>query len=174
MDGVIADFHKGVYDIFQQPYRYDKSLATWNFWEDWKPPLKREDINAKCSAHFWEHLPWTHDGLEIFEIIRSKFRPEQIYILTNPVIGDAGTATGKILWIEKYLPGFIKRIIITQAPKGLLAKPDTLLIDDNDSYIDGFREAGGKALLVPRPWNRLHKQAHRTSQYIEEFLGRIE
>lgn len=173
MDGVLADFHKGVYDVFQQPYLYDMSLATWNFWEDWKIPITREGLNIRCDAHFWEHLPWTHDGLDIFEAIRSKFKPEQIYILTNPVVGGAGTATGKMLWIEKYLPGFIKRTIITQAPKDLLAKSNTLLIDDNDSYVDGFREAGGKALLVPRPWNRAHGQADRTVQIVREFLERL-
>lgn len=174
MDGVLADFHKGVYAAFTQPYSYDESLATWNFWEDWKIPVTREDVNAKCDTHFWEHLPWTHDGLDIFEAIRSKFRPEQIYILTNPVVGGAGTATGKLLWIEKYLLGFIKRIIVTQAPKGLLAKPNTLLIDDNDSCVDGFREAGGRAFLIPRPWNRTHLNADRTVQMLQEFLERLE
>jgi len=173
MDGVIADFHKGIYDAFRQPYRYDESLATWDFWDNWKPPLNRENINAKCSVYFWEHLPWTHDGLEIFEIVCSKFKPEQIHILTNPIVGGAGTATGKILWIEKYLPEFVKRVIITQAPKGLLAKPDTLLIDDNNNYVDGFREAGGKALLVPRPWNRAHLQAGQTVKVVRKFLERV-
>ena len=173
MDGVIADFHKGVCDAFQQPYNYNDSLSTWNFWEDWDKSVTREDVNAKCNINFWEHLPCTHDGFEIFKAIRSKFKPEQIYILTNPVVGGAGTATGKMLWIKKYLPDFYSRIIITQAPKGLLAKPDTLLIDDNDKYVDGFIEAGGRGCLVPRPWNRAHFCADRTVEVVEAFLENI-
>ena len=173
MDGVLADFHKGVYDAFQQPYKYDKSLATWNFWEDWDEPITREDLNVKCDTHFWEHLPWTYDGLKIFETIRSKFKPEQIYLLTNPVVGGAGTATGKLLWIEKYLPGFVKRTIITQASKGLLAKPNTLLIDDNNGYIDGFIEAGGQGILVPRPWNRDYGMASYTVEVVKECLENV-
>ena len=44
---------------------------------------------------------------------------------------------------------------------------------DKDENVDGFREAGGKALLVPRPWNRAHLQADRTVQVVREFLGRL-
>lgn len=157
MDGVLANFHKGVYDIFKQSYKYDISLSTWNFWESWDEQTTREDVNNKCDTNFWANLDWMHDGCGIFEEIVKYFNVEQIYILTNPVVGGAGTATGKMLWVEKHLPEFVKRIIITQAPKGLLAKPNTLLIDDNDSYVEEFIVAGGDAILVPRPWNKLHK-----------------
>ena len=81
--------------------------------------------------------------------------------------------TGKWAWIRDNLPIYLKRTIITQAPKHLLARPDTLLIDDKDENVDGFREAGGKALLIPRPWNRAHLQADRTVEVVKEFLERI-
>lgn len=168
MDGVIASFRMGVSIAFQQPYNYNS--ATWNLWEDWDGNITREDVNAKCDVDFWKNLPWMHDGLGIFEAVRNKFKPEQIYILTNPIVGGAGTATGKMLWIKKHLPGFYDRVIITQASKGLLAKPNILLIDDNDKYIDEFYAAGGRACLVPRPWNRNHFCADRTVEVVEKFL----
>ncbi len=157
MDGVLANFHKGVYDIFKQPYKYNTSLSTWNFWENWEEETTRDDVNNKCDTNFWATLDWMHDGYDIYKEIVKYFKAEQIYILTNPVVGGAGTATGKMLWVEKHLPGFIKRTIITQASKSLLAKSNTLLVDDNDSYTKEFIAAGGDAILVPRPWNKLHK-----------------
>jgi len=62
-----------------------------------------------------------------------------------------------MLWVKEHLSRYYKQLIITMAPKHLLAKPDTLLIDDKDENVEGFWDAGGKAILVPRPWNSNHK-----------------
>jgi hypothetical protein len=39
------------------------------------------------------------------------------------------------------------------SPKFLCAKPDNILIDDSDKNCNSFIKAGGKAILVPQPWN---------------------
>ena len=83
---------------------------------------------------------------------------------------NPGSATGKVLWIEKHLPRYKKRLIITAAPKHLFAKPDTLLIDDKTDNVDEFIEASGYGLLVPRPWNADYGMANYTTRIVEERL----
>ena len=170
MDEVITDFNKGVCEAFNMPYQYETFFSEYK----WFPKIgrTRKEVNAKCTIDFWRKLEWMFDGREILEIILDKFNIDQVYLITMPM-SNPESATGKWLWIKDNLPSFYKRTIITQAPKHLLARPDTLLIDDKNENVDGFREAGGKALLVPRPWNRAHLQADRTVEVVKEFLGRI-
>jgi len=172
VDGVLANFRKNIHDAFNKRYDYSLLSPKWTFWDDWSD-VTFEMVNAVCTISFWQNLEWMHDGEDILEIIRGRFDLHQIYLLTVPM-PNVGSATGRWSWIKEYLPEFYKRTIITQAPKHLLARPDTLLIDDKDENVDGFREAGGKALLVPRPWNRAHLQANRTVEVVKEFLERIE
>lgn len=170
MDGCISDFQKGVYDAFDQPYNYAELPKNYDFWVTWPgKTVNREQVNAICDTNFWTNLPWTHDGLKIFEAVRSKFNPEQIYLLTVPM-PNIESPTGKWMWVRNNIPGYLKRTIITQAPKSLFAKPGTLLIDDHDFTVDGFIEAGGRGLLMPRPWNRAHAHANRTVEVVEKFL----
>jgi len=171
VDGVLANFRKGIHEAFVKPYHYPTLSKKWTFWDDW-PDVMFEMVNAVCTIPFWQNLEWMHDGGDILEIIRDKFNADQIYLLTTPM-PNVESATGRWSWIREQLPEFYKRTIITQAPKHLLARPDTLLIDDKDENVDGFREAGGKALLIPRPWNRAHFQADRTVEVVKEFLERI-
>jgi len=155
VDGVLADFHKGVHIAFDRLYDYP-SAYRYDFWEDWREPVSRDDVNSICDKEFWKNLDWMHDGRDILREVTKYFKPEQIYLLTAPM-PNVESATGKWLWVKEYLPVYYKQTIITQAPKYLFAKPETLLIDDKDSNVEEFIAAGGDAILVPRPWNKLHK-----------------
>ena len=154
IDGVLTDFRKGIHNAFNKPYDYPTLTPKWLFWDDW-PDVTFEMVNAVCTIPFWAGLEYMHDGHDILRTIVNKFSSEQIYLLTTPM-PNVWSASGKWMWVEKNLPNFYKRTIITQAPKHLLARPDTLLIDDKDENIDKFRAAGGKAIRVPRPWNCLY------------------
>ena len=46
-----------------------------------------------------------------------------------------------------------------------------LLIDDNDTNVDRFRERGGRAILFPQPWNRNHSLAEDRMSYLEDELS---
>ena len=130
-------------------------------------------VNAACTANFWDNLEWMHDGFEILMVIRNIFIAERVYLLTTPM-PNIESASGKIMWVRGNMPTiYLKQTIITQAPKHLLARPDTLLIDDKDENIDGFIEAGGRGLLVPRPWNRAHFCADRTVEVVKKFLENL-
>ena len=171
VDGVLANFRKGIHEAFIKPYHYPTLSKKWTFWDDW-PDVMFEMVNAACTTEFWTDLEWMHDGYDILTAVEYKFAPAQIYLLTTPM-PNIESPTGKWLWVRDNIPMYYKRTIITQAPKHLLARPDTLLIDDKDENVDGFHEAGGKAHLICRPWNRGHLNADKTVQMLQEFLGRV-
>ena len=80
---------------------------------------------------------------------------------------NPGSCTGKALWVQSHLPEYSKRFIISTAPKSLLAKPDTLLIDDKDENVEEFVKAGGYGILVNRPWNKGYERADHTVEDLE-------
>ncbi len=179
LDGVLVNFLGGLHKALGVPYdinNYPYEKGKWNMLTDIKRfddiPATFEQCNDCCTANFWDNLEWVHDGRNILRVIMNTFGLEKVYLLTTPM-PNLESASGKMMWVNGNLPICLKRTIITQAPKHLLARPDTLLIDDKDENVDGFCKAGGKAFLVPRPWNRAHINADRTVQMLEEFLGRI-
>ncbi len=155
IDGVLADFRKGIHLAFDKVYDYPLLTPKWKFWDDW-PDVNSKMVNTICTSDFWTNLEWMYDGHDILREVIKYFNPEQIYLLTTPM-PNIESATGKWMWVKDNIPEYYKRTIITQAPKGLFAKPGTLLIDDKDENVEEFIAGGGDAILVPRPWNKLHK-----------------
>jgi len=180
MDGVLVNFLGGLHRALNAPYNYNPypyKKGIWNMLEAIKPfnetPVTFEQCNDCCTTSFWQNLEWMHDGRDILRVILDKFHPKQIYLLTTPM-PNLESASGKMMWVNDNLPVYLKHTIITQAPKSLLAKPNTLLIDDKDQNIDEFYAAGGRACLVPRPWNRAHFCADRTVEIVRNFLENLE
>ena len=179
VDDVLVDFMKGLhkalnipYDYFNYPYRKgDWDILGHQIMLN-NELITFEQCDACCDMAFWINLDWTYDGHDILRTVFDKFSASQVYLLTTPM-PNLESASGKMMWVYENLPVCLKHTIITQAPKHLLARPDTLLIDDKDENVDEFREAGGKALLVPRLWNRAHLQVNRTVEVVKEFLERI-
>jgi len=169
MDGVIADFHQGVYNIFDEPYNYEKLPRAYDFWTTWNKPIIRNEVNIKCNDNFWANLPWTHDGHQILDAILKIFSINQIYLLTVPM-PNVESATGKMRWVAKNIPELYSHTLVGAVPKELLAKSDTLLIDDHDKYVDAFREAGGEAIRVNRPWNINYERANYTIEDLRNEL----
>lgn len=173
LDGVITDFVGGICRSFKKSNPYSILLTRdYTFWNAW-PEISTKMVNTICGTSFWANLKWAQDGHDILRAVLSHFKPEQIYLVTRPM-PNPNSYTGKVLWVRRHLPEYCSRTIITQAPKSLLARPDTLLIDDKDENIDEFIAADGRGLLIPRPWNRVHFCADRTVQVVEKFLEDLE
>jgi len=147
MDGVLVDFNRRVCEIFNFPYPPKK----YDFFEE-----IREKVNTICTAAFWELLDWKPDGKEILKTIEDFYFNEEIYLLTCPM-PNPDSWTGKRLWVERNMPDYKNRLIVTPASKEIFAYHDILLIDDKDSNVLDFRAAGGEAILIARPWNTLRK-----------------
>ena len=162
MDGVITNFMKAICEEFKLPY----PPQVYHFFSD-----IRDKVNDFCTSDFWRNLQWMPDGRDILRAIMSTFGLDKIYFLSG-MMPNIGSGSGKLLWIQLNLPVYRNRIILHTlgVPKSFLAQPNTLLIDDKDENVDEFIKAGGWGILVPRPWNKLHKLAGQSSQYVEKSL----
>jgi len=165
MDGVLVNFGEGTYRAFGKSYDYLTSCPKWLYFEDWD--VSFAEFDSVCGVDFFAGLRWMHDGLQILKAVESKF--DDIYLFTTPMPNN-GSWTGKALWIERHLPQYKKRTIMTQAPKKLFAGPDTLLIDDKDENIAEFTAIGGIGILVPRPWNELRGWANESLQVVKNSM----
>ena len=155
LDGVLVDFVGGINRVFSLPTEFPPPKNGVPQWDWFKHHgITDEQVNDICTSDFWANLKWTLDGHEIFRIITKYIKPENIYLLTCPM-PNLESASGKAQWVNKHLPFYNDRLIITRAPKQLLAGSNRILIDDKTENIDEFRKAGGQGILVPRIWNRL-------------------
>lgn len=169
LDGVLVDLVKGLSQVHQRPCPYEAGAR--GEYEVWKLyGMLWHELWMPChNESFWAHLPWTVDGKEILQLLESKFKPENICILTRPIPSGA-CMVGKMMWIERNLPDYFdnERYLIGGA-KHFLASPSKLLIDDYDRNFDMFLQGGGKAILLPRPWNRNHEL--NTIDHLKEKLN---
>jgi len=92
---------------------------------------------------------------------------ENVCLATSPTKSPECLA-GKLEWIHSHFPAWMHRQFAITPRKYLFARPDSLLIDDYGENIDRFRALGGRAIVVPRPWNDHWACDPRT--YLEEKL----
>ena len=95
---------------------------------------------------------------------------DNVFILTMPT-KDPYCLAGKLEWIHRLLPAWIHRQYVMAPHKEVCASSDSLLIDDADHNVNAFREAGGQAILVPRPWNTMH--ANDTMDHLRIQLSSV-
>lgn len=192
LDGVLADFIGGL----------GRYLKFRNGWEE--PTRKGELIHeifevAKtdvdnvlmryATAEFWESLdllPWAHT-LVSWLTLNGRY---SLYFASSAGRPDRGldsyfsrACAGKGSWVSTHFPELRDRLLIIQ-DKRVLAGPRTVLIDDRESVVTPFREAGGRAVLFPAPWNaeyctyyQLRKEPVDLVKYVLkdviEMMGRL-
>lgn len=147
LDGVIVAFAEGVikwYDLDCTPEDFKEWGAIFNFFTG-----SETEFWQGLTDKFWVGLGFTKEAKRILTLVG----PMKPCILTSPSHTSAGS---KQQWIKENLPDYFKdgRYLIGPA-KHFGAHAESLLIDDSEENIDKFIEAGGYAILVPRPWNRL-------------------
>ncbi len=130
MDGVLVDFIKGYYDLTGK----DLTGAFHSGDAFWEP------IN-KAGLDFWVNLDWTPDGKELWKYIE-KYKPE---ILSAPSKNN-DSRVGKHQWVKRELPD-VHLLLRYRKDKKEFASPNSILIDDLDTNVDSWREAGGIAIL---------------------------
>ncbi|HEC03675.1 MAG TPA: hypothetical protein ENI81_09085 [Phycisphaerales bacterium] len=109
---------------------------------------------SQFGGKFWSEAPWMEGSHDWFRHLAGAGGSENIYLCSSPT-HEPDSAAGKLRWIQQHLPYYARRYVLTPC-KELLAGPDCMLIDDCDDVVDAFVRAGGRAILVPRPWNSLH------------------
>jgi hypothetical protein len=120
-----------------------------------------------CNETWWEWLPKTEEADEILHIVESRFSPEEVYIVSKPVVEDG--ATGKLRWLQRHYPRFLGRYLLTPC-REVLASNEAVLIDDSSVNTDLFNRCGGRGLLLARPWNRRFAKSNQTVADLETRL----
>lgn len=160
MDGVIVNFVKGVARLLN--VNYADFMANWidgNYPIESHPFLQEMDIKPSIyallnqqPADFWENLEMTGEATELLRFITGNF--QNVYFLSTP-LNNAASHAGKYNWIRKHETRIKKSNYIFTKHKRLLAKPNTILIDDKDQNCIDFMNADGNAILYPQRWNAL-------------------
>ena len=111
------------------------------------------------DEEFWANLPWASGGKELWAYI-SQFNP---YILTTPM-QDAGSKTGKKLWIKNNLQPKPNKIFMSHKKYKWATtngKPN-ILIDDFTTNTIPWKDSGGIAIL--------HTNTNKTIKELKELV----
>lgn len=154
LDGVLVDFVQGA--LKQHGATLEPDAVRWDFLK--QIGVAPADFWRPLGFDFWAHLPWTREGKALLAGL-----PDNVVLLSSPCQTN-GCCDGKRAWVNRELPQLKDRLILASC-KEAFAHPGALLIDDHEVNVDKFRAAGGRAVLVPRPWNRLRASCDRDGNF---------
>ena len=127
------------------------------------------------SRRIWEDMPKSKQ-FWLLDATACMVGQKNVLIATSPT-KSADCHHGKYHWIRDHVPEWCKRQYSITPRKSWLARPGVLLIDDADANCEAFREGGGDALLVPRPWNTMWEVGQsdlQTTAYLAESLSKVD
>jgi hypothetical protein len=146
------DIVKAANHLHPDPGRH---FTQQSFWES----IKREH---------WSRVPGSPEFFPLLSRCISLVGRENVCILSCPTL-DPDCLAGKLEWIQEFMPKDMQRQFLIGPRKHFCARPDALLIDDSDANVTAFREHGGQAILMPRPWNSLWGEP--TELYVNGWLN---
>jgi len=156
MDGVLADFDRGVRELCGLETPDQKNITPE--WDD----LMWEKIRE--VGHFYDRLELMPGAKEMFDTVYGAYE-ERCEILTGipkekRKIETAGQ--DKINWMKRVLSDSIKVNVCLRAQKiEKCTGPDCILIDDLQKNIDEWNAAGGTGIL--------HMNAEQTLKTLSEL-----
>ncbi len=107
---------------------------------------------ASIPRSVWVNVPESPFFGWLLEKCANAVGHENVCIATSPT-KDPECLAGKLEWIHDHFPPWMHRQYAITPRKHLLARADSLLIDDYRENTERFEAHGGHAILVPRPWN---------------------
>lgn len=122
----------------------------------------------------WVTIPKTCFADSLLAICASLVGKQNVYIATATTDAPC-CASGKMEWIQRYLPSWIHRQFLLTPCKYLVSNPESLLIDDNQENIIAFQKRGGHTITAPRPWNEFRgcePSGHIVTQLYASFEPR--
>ncbi len=161
MDGVVADFDRGV-----------RELAGFN--------MSETDQDKKSAAEdkaMWEHVkrvPNFYDklepmprGFEMFKAVKQAY-PGIVEILTGipkPHRGIETAGEDKIAWSNRLMGEDIPvHIVFKEEKKNFATGKDCVLIDDRGKNIEEWEEAGGSGIFYKEGETDIMKELEKICQ----------
>jgi hypothetical protein len=119
----------------------------------------------------WSRAPVSSEFSTILRLAVDAVGKDNVFITTSP-IDDPYCDLGKKEWIRRNCPSWLYGQTFIGSHKYCLADRYSLLIDDNEDNANMFRENGGRAILMPRPWN-LNRDVPLSTKYLEFYFSTI-
>lgn len=174
MDGVLADFIGGICDHHQlsNPYANGEYLGKWAIDKHWG--MTPSNFWRNVDDIFWANLNPTREAQWLVNFCINQVGIRDMCILTAPPEFEyAAAIKGKRYWLAKHFARGANFNMLFGTAKMFCAAPTHILIDDADHNVDAFREAGGKAILIPRPWNSLYDSKLTVMEHVTREWEKI-
>lgn len=157
-DGVLADYVGEANDWLGLPRN-----KPWTKWEgdgiDW------EKLNESMTfVSFWQDMQELPGAKKLYNNLK---KLGKVYICTRP-FRDPNCLYARSKWLWEKL-GISITDTIYMHDKYLLAKPNTILIDDNVENVRLFAEQGGYSILYPATYNSKIVSPNK----VEETLNKV-
>ena len=142
MDGVLADFDRGVSEMFHTTTEQDDEM--W--------------AAIRQVPHFYDRLKPMPGALELFQTVFETYG-DRCAILTGipkEKRGIPAAGADKIAWSHRVLsPAVAVHIVYAEEKKNFCRGPECVLIDDLEKNINAWEESGGTGVLHKSPENTL-------------------
>lgn len=149
MDGVICNFVDGLISSMGLPITHEQ-YTSWNHHHTLGYTDEQMWEHTRVG-NWWENLepyPWAHYLVDNLRNIG------EIIYCTSPS-RCSSCPSQKVTWLRKH--GFMdenKNDYQIGPKKELNAASGAVLIDDSEDNVRKYRDAGGRAILFPQPWNK--------------------
>ena len=157
MDGVLADFDRGVAELLHlEPRDQNREFDSAKDDRMWQ--------TMKTVDHFYDRLELMPGAKEMFDRIRERFG-DRCEILTGIPREERGIVTAaqdKIAWTRRMLSGqVVIHTVCRKHKQDFCRGPEDVLIDDREKTILEWRAKGGTGIL--------HTSAEETLKKLEEL-----
>ena len=137
MDGVIADFTKRYKELYRmEPREAEKKKEFNKFFDEFIETRQFETLDL---------MPGAMDGLVFLR--KHLTIPTQILSSTTNEARYDEISKQKLIWLQTHGVTFTPNFVPGKRHKWKFARPDTIIIDDTESVINQWREAGGIGIL---------------------------
>lgn len=154
MDGVIANFNKGVKDLLGMTPRDQGAGFDFRWYNQLYAKMREVD-------HYYDKLEPIQEVVELLLELYDKYG-DDVQILTaipKPNRGIVTAADDKVNWTGRLISPDIKVNIVYRADKVKFCQgKDCILIDDFDKNVNEWEEIGGTGLLYSKDVNLLRAQ----------------
>ena len=143
MDGVLADFDRGVVELCGMRQLPQDESRT-----DEEDALMWEKIRE--VGHFYDKLEPMPGAVEMFRKVYDLFgaKCEILTGIPKPERGIVTSAEDKVAWTRRILSDKVKVNTVARKDKKLFCTgPDSILVDDLEKNITEWKAAGGTGIL---------------------------
>ena len=161
------------------PYEYSAFDPTWGMdivtaANNLYPgcTFTKKEFWDSLSEEFWANVPISREADRFLSYCEFLVGKENVCILTafHLSFEQSYVAAAKADWIKHFLPPWLHGSFLIGPNKKFCAHPGALLIDDSSSNVQRFKEGGGQAITVPRPWTLLHEKSAECLEHVKSKM----